>query len=310
MKIGMLTDSLADLDFEALLAAAAELHIECLEFACGNWSTAPHIKLDELLASADARRDFMAALADHGIAISALNCSGNPLHPGAEGRRQHEITLKTFRLARLLGVDRIVMMSGLPGGPGDANPNWITTAWPPECRAILDYQWNQHLIPYWRNLTGFAQEQGVRQICLELHGCQSVYNPFTLRRLRDVVGPMVGANYDPSHPLWMGADPLAAIRALGSAIYYVHAKDTRIEPIAAGIDGLLDTRPSDHPAERSWNYVTLGYGHDEDWWRQFCAALRLVGYDDVLSIEHEDSLLPPYEGVQKSVQLLRNVAFN
>jgi sugar phosphate isomerase/epimerase len=309
MKIGLLTDSLPDLSFEAMLDAAASLEIECLEFGCGNWSTAPHLELDNLVESASARANFLAAIADHGLTIAALNCSGNPLHPGAEGKRQHEVTQKTFRLARLLDVDRIVMMSGLPGGPGDANPNWITTAWPPECHTILDYQWNKEVIPYWRKLVSFAAEEGIRQICLELHGCQSVYNPSTLKRLREVVGPIVGANYDPSHPLWMGADPLAAVRALGSAIYYVHAKDTRIEPIPAGIDGILDTRPANEVAQRSWNYVTLGYGHGEDWWRQFCAALRMVGYDDVLSIEHEDSLLPPYEGVQKAVHLLLNVAF-
>jgi len=140
MKIGILTDSLPDLDFDAMLAAAAALKIESLEFACGNWSTAPHIKLDELLESESARRNFLSAIRDHGMSICALNCSGNPLYPGAEGKRQHEITLKTFRLAQLLGIDRIVMMSGLPGGPGDANPNWITTAWPPECATILEFQ--------------------------------------------------------------------------------------------------------------------------------------------------------------------------
>jgi len=309
MKIGLLTDSLPDLAFDAMLEAAAGLKIDCLEFACGNWSTAPHLALDELLDSDKARRNFLAAIAGHGMSISALNCSGNPLYPGAEGARQHEITLKTFRLARLLGVDRIVMMSGLPGGPGDANPNWITTTWPPECVTILDHQWNKELIPYWRNLANVAREQGVRQICLELHGCQLVYNPFTLNRLREAIGPIIGANYDPSHPLWMGADPLAAVRSLGSAIYYVHAKDCRIEPIPTGIDGVLETRPSSDVAHRSWNYATLGYGHDETWWRQFCAALRMVGYDGVLSIEHEDSLLPPLEGVQKSVDLLRRVMF-
>jgi sugar phosphate isomerase/epimerase len=309
MKIGLLTDSLPDLAFNEMLDVAAGLKIDCLEFACGNWSTAPHLALDALLDSDSSRRDFLAAIADHGMSISALNCSGNPLYPGAEGERQRQITLKTFRLARLLGVDRIVMMSGLPGGPGDANPNWITTTWPPECLAILDHQWNKELIPYWRTLAGFAREQGVRQICLELHGCQLVYNPFTLNRLRAAIGPIVGANYDPSHPLWMGADPLAAVRSLGSAIYYVHAKDCRIEPIPTGIDGVLDTRPSSEVAHRSWNYATLGYGHDETWWRQFCAALRMAGYDGVLSIEHEDSLLPPLEGVQKSVDLLRRVMF-
>src|SRR5260221_6699020 len=201
------------------------------------------------------------------------------------------------------------MMSGLPGGPGDANPNWIVTEWPAECLGILQYQWDEKLIPYWTELVRYAQNLGVRKLCLELHGHQAVYNPSTLDRLRHAVGDTVGANYDPSHPIWMGADPLAAVRALGSAIYYVHAKDTRIEPIAAGIDGLLEARPSGRIGERSWNYVTLGYGHGETWWRQFCTALKVVGYDDVLSIEHEDAMMSPIEGVRKSVDLLQKVAF-
>jgi sugar phosphate isomerase/epimerase len=224
-----------------------------------------------------------------------------------EGQRQRDVTLKTFELARLLGIDRIVMMSGLPGGPGDANPNWITTDWPPECAAILAYQWDRVLIPYWRDLAKRARGLGIRHICLELHGHQAVYNPYTLARLRDAVGEAIGANYDPSHPLWMGADPLAAIEALGSAVYYVHAKDTRVETARAGVDGVLETRPATHVAERTWNYVTLGHGHGADWWRRFCAALRAIGYDDVLSIEHEDASLPPHEGVRQSVELLRSV---
>jgi sugar phosphate isomerase/epimerase len=306
MKIGMLTDSLGHMDLDAMLDASAELGIAWLEFACGNWSSAPHIQLDAMVQSEATRGEFRAKLADRGLSISALNCSGNPLHPGAEGERQHAVTLKTFELARLLGVNRVVMMSGLPGGPGDANPNWITTEWPPECLRILQYQWDEKLIPYWKDLVAVARNAGVEQICLELHGHQAVYNPYTLTRLRDAVGETVGANYDPSHPLWMGADPLLAVRALGSAIYYVHAKDTRVEPGAA-IDGTLEIRPSSNVRERTWNYVTLGYGHGEAWWRQFCAALHMAGYDDVLSIEHEDSTMSPLEGVRKSVALLKDV---
>ena len=310
MKIGMITDSLGGLSFEAMLEASAELGLETLEFACGNWSSAPHLNLDALLGSEKARREFQARVTDHGLTIAALNCSGNPLHPGEKGRQHHEITLKTLRLAKLLEVDRIVMMSGLPGGPGDANPNWIVTDWPPECLAILQYQWDEVIIPYWRKLVAEANNLGLRKLCLELHGHQAVYNPHTLARLRDAVGETVGANYDPSHPMWMGADPIAAVRALGSAIYYVHAKDTRVEPVPAGIDGILETRAPDRFPERSWNYITIGYGHGEEWWRQFCAALKMVGYDDVLSIEHEDMMMSPMEGMRKSVSVLRSAAVN
>ena len=310
MKIGMITDSLGNLSFDEMLRASAELGLETLEFACGNWSSAPHIDLAAMLDSAATRAEFVAKVRDHGLTIAALNCSGNPLHPGPQGKQHRQVTEDTIRLASLMGIDRVVMMSGLPGGPGDANPNWIITDWPPECADIQRYQWDECIIPYWRDLVKFSNNLGVGKLCLELHGHQAVYNVQTLFRLRDAVGETVGANYDPSHPMWMGADPIAAVRKLGSAIYYVHAKDTRVEPMPAGIDGVLDARPPNHYAERAWNYITLGYGHGETWWRQFCTALKQAGYDDVLSIEHEDMMLSPMEGMRKSVALLRNVAIN
>jgi sugar phosphate isomerase/epimerase len=307
MKIGMITDSLGALSFDELLTASAELGIERLEFAAGNWSSAPHLTLDAMLDSAVPRQEFLARLADLGIAISALNCSGNPLHPGEHGRRHDAVTRKTIRLASLMGVERVVLMSGCPGGPGDANANWVTTSWPPEMPAILRYQWDEVLIPYWRDLVTYANELGIKKLCLELHGHQNVYSVDTFFRLRDAVGDTVGVNFDPSHLLWMGADPLAAIAALGPAIYHVHAKDTRLEPQALSRGGRIEIRPPDDVAHRAWNYVTLGHGQDEAWWRRFCATLTAIGYDDVLSIEHEDMALPPIEGVAQSVTLLRRV---
>ena len=192
----MITDSLGASDFDTMLAAAARLEMDKLEFACGNWSPAPHIDLDRMLESDSARREFRARLDDHGIGISALNCSGNPLHPGESGRQHAEVTRKTIRLAGLMGVDRVVMMSGCPGAPGDSYPNWITVQWPPEVRDILAWQWNDVLIPYWRDLVAHAKNQGVEKLCLELHGHQNVYNVGTLMRLRDAVGETVGANLD------------------------------------------------------------------------------------------------------------------
>ena len=307
MHIGMITDSLPDTGFDAMLDVAARLRMDALEFGCGNWSAAPHVALDRLLESGEARREFRARLADHGIGISALNCSGNPLHPGEEGRRHDEVTRKTIRLARLLDVDRVVMMSGCPGAPGDRYPNWITTEWPPEVREIVRWQWDEVLVPYWRGLVAFAREQGVAKLCLELHGHQNVYSVATLGRLRDAVGDTVGANLDPSHLMWMGADPIAAADALGDAIYYVHAKDTRIDPRIAGVNGVLDPTPSSAWRTRAWNYVTLGRGHAEDWWRAFVDALASAGYDGVLSIEHEDAAIDAVAGVEESVALLRRV---
>ena len=303
----MITDSLGSSDFDTMLAAAARLDMDKLEFACGNWSPAPHIRLDRMLESDSARREFRARLDDHRIGISALNCSGNPLHPGPSGRLHDEVTRKTIKLAGLMGVDRVVMMSGCPGAPGDSYPNWITVQWPPEVRDILLWQWDDVMIPYWRDLVTYANGQGVEKICLELHGQQNVYNVGTLLRLRDAVGETIGANLDPSHLMWMGADPIAAAHSLGDAIYYVHAKDTWIDPQISGVNGIIDTTIATDFENRAWSYITLGRGHDESWWKAFVGALREAGYDGVLSIEHEDPAQSAEAGVEESVMLLRRV---
>lgn len=308
MKIGMVTDSLGTLGFDEVLDAAASLGLDCVEFATGNWSTAPHIDIDALLRSKKARDAFTGRVAERGLTISALTCNGNSLHPGRSGKEHDKVIRKTIELAPMIGVDRVVLMSGCPGAKGDRHPNWITVAWPPETTEILEYQWNEVLIPYWRELVAFARKKGIRRLCLELHGGQNVYNVATLMRLRAACGAAVGVNFDPSHLMWMGADPIAAIEALGPAIFHVHAKDTRIDPRNLALNSRLETRPSVQARERSWNYVTLGYGHGEDFWRAFCLALRRVGYDGVLSIEHEDMALSPMEGMRKSVELLKRVA--
>jgi sugar phosphate isomerase/epimerase len=305
MRIGLNTDSLGALPIDQMLDVAAELGMACVEFPTGAWSQAPHVDLDRLLESDAARRELLARVGDRGLAISALTCNGNQLDP-VSGPQHDDITRKTIALARQLEVDRVVLMSGCPGGPGDRWANWITVAWPPETAEVLRYQWDDVVIPYWRDLAGYATDQGVTKLCIEMHGQQVVYNVPTLLRLREAAGAVVGANYDPSHLIWMGADPIAAIDALGDAIYHVHAKDTRLEPERQALTSRLETTPNSEVDARSWNYVTLGHGHDAAFWRSFCLALRRAGYDDVLSIEHEDASMTPEEGVRESVELLRH----
>ncbi len=303
----MVTDSLSAMSLDDLLDTSVQLGLQMIEFPCGNWSSAPHINLDRLLEDENERKTFIGKVRDHGLEISALNCSGNQLAPGARGQAHDEVVHKTMKLANLLGIKRIVMMSGLPGGKGDSFPNWITVVWPPETKEVFEYQWEEVAIPYWRDLVRYAADQGIEKICIELHGHQLVYNVPTMLRLREAAGSLVGANFDPSHMMWMGGDPLAAIRRLGKAIYHVHAKDTRIDAENAAYNTLLETEPDANAAGRSWNYVTLGYGHGESWWRDFILLLRQVGYNDVLSIEHEDVSMSPLEGVRKSVQFLEGI---
>lgn len=307
MEIGFNTDGLGFLSFEKMLKTIVSLGIKKLELPLGNWSSSPHADLNELVTSKDKRDEYMGKVKDSGAEIVALNCSGNQLAPGEAGVQHENVVLKTFQLAEYWGIEKIVMMSGLPGGPGDNNPNWITTSWPPITTEILNYQWNNVAIPYWKQAIKKAADHGIRQIALENHGYQLVYNVSSFFRLREAVGDMIGINLDPSHMFWMGGDPIEAARQLGKSIYHVHAKDARLERRKVTVDGVLDTRTIDKFADRSWNYVALGYGHDSLWWKEFFVVLKMSGYDGVISIEQEDLTMPAIAGVEKAVRFLFDV---
>jgi sugar phosphate isomerase/epimerase len=308
MKIGMVSDSLAHLSFTEMLDAAAGLGIVGVEVNTGNWSSSPHCDLATLVSDAGARNEFLSAFADRGLELISLNCNGNQLHP-TDGARQSGVVHDTVRLAGLLGIDTVCLMSGLPGGgPHDQTPNWIVCSWPPETGQIVKWQWEAKLIPYWQELAMLATSNGVTRLAIELHGNQLVHNPPTLLRLREAIGPIVGANFDPSHMMWMGGDPLVAVDMLGAATLHIHAKDTYINKAKAATTTRLENNTSPNIADRAWTYITLGYGHGESWWREFCYRLRMAGYDGWLSIEHEDVMLSCMEGVRRSVELLTAVA--
>jgi len=306
MKLGFVSDSLGSRGFAELLDEAVRLGVAGVEVNTGGWSTAPHFDLARMKSSAEARSEFLKAFADRGLDVISLNANGNPLHPTDPA--QGQCLKDTIRIAGEMGIRTVCTMSGLPAGSaGDRMPNWVVSSWPPETQAILRYQWQDVLLPFWTEIAALASESGVERIALELHGNQCVYNVPSLLKLRQAIGPVIGANLDPSHLFWMGADPLVAAEALGDAIYHVHAKDTMLNaPVQARTSLLENGALMDIPA-RSWSYITLGFGHGEEWWRQFCYRLKMAGYDGWLSIEHEDVMLSSIEGLEKSVALLKNV---
>ena len=309
MKIGLVSDSLHHMSFDDLLPLVAEIGVETLEIGTGNWGGGGHIDLDGMVESESLRKEYLAKVKDHGLEISGLNCNGNPLAPGEPGKAHDAVLRKTLDLSAKMGINRVITMSGCPGGaPGDTVPNWITSVFVPELAKALEWQWDEVAIPYWKEMAAFAANLGIRELCLENHAYAVVYNVETMLRLREATGEVIGANFDPSHYVWMGGDPLAAIRKLNGVIFNVHAKDTRIDPANAGPNTTIETKSPERFAERSWNYVTLGHGHDESWWQSFMVELRVAGYDDVLSIEHEDFVTEPVEAVAKTVDLLKRVA--
>jgi sugar phosphate isomerase/epimerase len=310
MKIGLFTALFHDRPLEQALEIVVEHGIEAIELGAGAYPGAGHMNVKKLLASKAERNKLLKAVEERGLIISALSVHGNPLHPKKRiANEHHQAFVDAVNLAAQLGVECVNGFSGCPGdGPGARNPNWVTCAWPDEYRDVLAWQWKESVVPYWTQQAAFLKRKKIR-FCIEMHPGFVVYNPSTLLQLRDQIGrngDAIGANFDPSHLWWQGIDPIAAARFLGDngAMYHVHAKDTRIDPFNSAIYGNLDTRSYADVLNRSWVFRSVGYGHDEAWWKDFVSMLRTVGYDFVLSIEHEDGLMSPMEGLSKAVEML------
>ena len=241
--------------------------------------------------------------------LSAIACHGNPVHPDKKiAETFHNDFVAAMKVATKLGVETVITFSGCPGDCAESkNPNWVTCARPSEYLDILEWQWNEVIIPYWKKTAALAKEIGIKKIAFEMHPGFCVYNPKTLLRLREAVGDIIGANFDPSHLFWQGIDPVEAIKSLKVAIYHFHAKDTRIDDANTSVNGVLDTGNYGDVLGRSWVFRTVGYGHDARVWNDIISTLKAVGYDGAISIEHEDALMSPKEGLEKAIAFLKNV---
>lgn len=313
MKLGVLTVPLQGFPLELALDKIKDLDIDCIELGTGNYPGNAHCNPEVLLANDKAREALVEAVERRGLTITALSCHGNPLHPNKDIARLHDrVYRKTVLLAEKLGVEVICLFSGCPGDSDNARwPNWVSCAWPDDYQVLLKWQWEEIVIPYWRNASAFAIEHGVPKLALEMHPGFMVYNPKTLLALRAAIGPTIGANFDPSHLFWQGIDPIVAIRTLGAqqAIYHVHAKDVYVDSQNSALNGVLDTTPYADVGKRCWTFRTVGYGHGLSTWKEIISALRQTGYDYVISIEHEDPLASIEEGLRKAVAVLKACLF-
>ena len=310
MKIGVLTVVLQDLPLEQALDRLAELDVRAVELGTGSYPGDAHCDPDALLGDPEATRRLRQAVESRSMQISALSCHGNPLHPDPDvANAAHAVWTRTAQLAETLEVPVVNTFSGCPGDDsGGRIPNWITCAWPSEYADVLKWQWEKRAIPYWQEQCTRAHAHGVK-IALEMHPGFLVYNPDTLLRLRAATGPELGANFDPSHLFWQGIDPVTAIRLLANhnAIFHVHAKDTYLDRDNIRTNGILDAKPYNQVRDRAWTFRTVGFGHPERTWREIVSALRASGYDEVISIEHEDILLSRDEGLTRAVEFLRQL---
>jgi len=328
MKLGAYTACLHDKPVAEALQTLRDLGLDGAEINSGGFLPAPHLPIEQLRASQDAREEYLGLFSSAGVTLTALNCNGNPLHADPEVRDKHGNDVReAISLAALLGVGRVVTMSGLPASePGGRLPSWTVLPWDSAYLDARDYQWQEVAVPYWKDIQARARDADVK-VCIEMHPHNLVYNPATMERLAGEIGAThVGAEMDPSHLFWQGIDPVAALDRLGGLVYNAAAKDTRINP-AARVNGVLDDRfgrvspdepgavslggrytLSRWPQDSSWDFVAVGRGHDVGFWAGFLQALQRIDPDMAVNIEHEDQELDQMEGLRYAAGTLRTAA--
>ena len=328
MKLGAYTACLHDRPLTSALATLRELGLDSAEINSGGFLPPVHLPVDDLRASQDARDEYLGRFADAGITLTALNCNGNPLDPNPEVGPGHAQDVRdAIELGALLGVKRVVTMSGLPAGePGGRRPSWTVEPWHSVFLDSRDYQWNEVAVPFWKDIQARAAGADVK-VCIEMHPHNLVYNPATMERLAtEIDATHVGAEMDPSHLFWQGIDPVLAVQHLGGLVYNAAAKDTRINE-AAKLNGVLDDRfgrvdpgapgavslggsytLSRWPENASWDFVAVGRGHDVEFWTEFLRALAKVDPGMAVNIEHEDQELDQLEGLRQAAETLKAAA--
>ncbi len=328
MKLGVYTACLHDKPLPEVLQVIRDLGLESAEINSGGFLEAPHLPIEKIRTSADAREEYLGTFADAGVTLTALNCNGNPLHPDPEVADKHGNDVReAIEIAALLKVKRVVTMSGLPGTNAAATlPSWTVLPWESSSLDARDYQWNEVAIPYWKDIQARAAAADVK-VCLEMHPHNLVYNPSTMERLAtETNATHIGAELDPSHLFWQWIDPVLAVERLGDLVFNAAAKDTRIND-AAKVNGVLDDRfgridpgtpgalslggrytLSRWPEDASWDFVAVGRGHDVAWWSKFLNALEKVDAEMAVNIEHEDQELDQMEGLRQAAAALRQAA--
>lgn len=306
MKVGVNTFFILCFEFEEALDFLQTHAVQAVEVAVLDESTRKFCDTEKLLKDKGELNRWLDNLKEHGLEISAYCAHGDSLSPDKDVADAYS---KGFRqvckLAEASGVDRLVVLAGLPpAGPNETIPYWVCDSTQPFSQDILKWQWEQRLIPYWREHGKIAEDHGCK-LAVEPQLCNMVYSPVTLMKLREAVGPVIGCNLDPSHLFVQQIDLLEAIKYLSDAIYHVHIKDTRFDLAKTAVQGLLDPTSHQVPEKRAWMFTLVGWGHDDRFWRDFITTLRFVGYEGALSIEMESEYFDVKEGLVKSIEFLK-----
>jgi sugar phosphate isomerase/epimerase len=266
MEIGVLTAPFGDWDLGTISQWAGAHGFKALEVACGPGSPA----LDPVRVAREGPGEIPGILSRYGLRISSLAYYANPVDPDTTRRQKTLDHLRaTVDAAKVLGVGVVCTIAGMPL-PGKSKRKTIEEDLPGVFGPVLEH----------------AGSQGIK-IALENWYATNIENLDHWSRLFQVLPQAnFGLNYDPSHLFWQGVDYLAALDEFRDRIFHTHAKDVEIR------DDRL--RRLGSRSDGWWRYVIPGLGRIP--WGEYLGALRRIGYNDVLSIEHEDDAVGREEG--------------
>jgi sugar phosphate isomerase/epimerase len=312
IPIGVFDPAFPKLSLDEMIDKFATWGVEAVEIGTGGYPNSTHCPVKELMDDPAKARAWKKKFTDRNIQVAAFSCHGNPVSPDPKiAERDAESFRRTVLLAERLEVPVIVGFSGCPGGsPTETMPNWITYRWPPEYGQMLDWQWKERVIPFWKEAAKFAREHGIHKIALEMHPNFVVYNPRTLLRLREAVGEEIGANCDLSHLFWQQCDAVEVIHMLGkqNAIFHAHMKDTTFYKNNVDRYGVLNFAfDKSDLSQASETFRAVGYGHSAGAWKEIMLAYMNVGYQGIFSVENEDPILSGEVGVERALYVLKNV---
>ena len=316
LPVTLFTGQWADLPFEEVARLAASWGYDGLEIA----ASGDHLDLkraDEDDAYLQSRLDILDR---HGLEVFAISnhltgqaVCDDPIdfrHQAivrdytwgdgeAEGVRQRaaEDMKRSARVARKLGVDTVVGFTG--------SKIWQYSAmFPPVPASVIDAGY-EDFATRWNSILDVFDAEGVR-FAHEVHPSEIAYDYWTSVRTLEAIDhrPAFGFNWDPSHMMWQGVDPVGFIVEFANRIYHVDCKDTRIRP-ATGHAGIVGSHLPWGDPRRGWDFVSTGHG-DVPWEDAF-RALSSIGYAGPISIEWEDAGMDRLHGAEEAVGYIRNL---
>lgn len=307
MKIGIMTALFNDIKLENVLRYVSKLGYETVEIAA--WKDSKHIDMDKILKGG--AMEFKNTVSKHGMTVSALSnhLEGQLVlgpHDAStdiwfKGTPEEKIRYGTERIKKTVQAAAALDVPVVNGFIGA--PNW--GAWynfPPTYEKIFEHGFDL-FVERWGPILDFFAAHGVK-FAHEVHPQEQAYNIETAEKTIEAIDGRkeFGFNLDPSHFVWQGLDPVIFIKKFGDRIYHFHAKDGEVVKENLPLAGTTSTGDWRRPG-RGFRFRVVGWGQVE--WKRIITALSEVGYDYVLSYEHEDPVMSREDGCEKAIQFLR-----